>query len=82
MKNLTIFAIAFTLAASPALAVNPPLAPGRPAGIQNAQLWDNGTGMIVLAGAALIGIGVALATASNGSTPPASATVATTGTSP
>lgn len=78
--------------ASGALAdTNVPLAPGKPAGVHNAQ-FEDGNGMFVVAGAALIGITVGLATAGNG--PSASATspgggggststsTSTTGTSP
>ena len=72
------------LAAVPALAVEPPLAPGKPAGIRHAQMED-GTGMLIVAGGALVGIGIALATADNGvpgtpSTNPANPP--TTGTTP
>lgn len=41
------------------------LAPGKPAGLHNAQ-FEDGNGMFVVAGAALIGITVALATAGSG----------------
>jgi hypothetical protein len=62
-----------------------PLPAGKPAGVHQAQLED-GNGMFLVAGAALVGITIALATASNNvSTPaqtsPASST-STTGTSP
>ena len=61
------------------------LTAGKPAGLHQAQL-EGGNGMFVVAGAALIGITVALATASNdasqptGTSPVTSTT--TTGTSP
>ena len=51
-----------------------PLSAGKPAGVHQAQL-EGGNGMFVVAGAALVGITVALATASNDSSQP-------TGTSP
>jgi hypothetical protein len=58
-----------------------PLPAGEPAGVHQAQL-SNGTGMIILAGAAAIGMGIALAVSNNHSgTPPVTST-STTGTSP
>jgi hypothetical protein len=42
-----------------------PLAPGKPAGVHKAQ-FEDGTGMLVVAGAALIGITAALASSGNG----------------
>ena len=59
------------LSAAPALAEEPPLAPGKPAGVRHAQMEDD-TGMLIVAGGALVGIGIALATADNG--PQASST--------
>jgi len=67
-----------------------PLAPGRPAGVHTAQ-FERGTGMYIVAGAALIGITVALATADNGTSANStgaaggggsSSSSSTTGTSP
>lgn len=63
-----------------------PLAPGKPAGMRTAQ-FEGDTGAFVVAGAALIGITVALATAGNGvsgapNTGSASTSTSTTGTSP
>lgn len=43
-----------------------PLAPGKPAGVHKAQLMDGDRGIFLVAGAALIGITVGLATAGNG----------------
>jgi len=56
---------------------------GKPAGLQQAQL-ENGNGMFVVAGAALVGITIALATASNDASQPTATTPATstTGTNP
>jgi len=57
---------------------------GKPAGLHQAQL-EGGTGMLVVAGAALVGITVGLATASNDVSQPATTTVTsttTTGTNP
>jgi hypothetical protein len=42
-----------------------PLAPGKPAGVHNAQ-FEDGNGMLLVAGAALVGITAALATTGNG----------------
>ena len=83
-----IFAIALTLALSaPAALANTaaPLDPGKPAGVQRAQLED-GNGMLVVAGAALVGITIGLATASGDSSQPTatspSVSTSTTGTTP
>jgi hypothetical protein len=62
-----------------------PLPSGKPAGVHQAQLED-GNGMFVVAGAALVGITIALATASNDVSTPAKTSPAvstsTTGTNP
>jgi len=73
------FALAMALGASTAIAETPgPLAPGKPAGVQQAQ-QDVGQAYWILGVAGLVGIGVALATSTNGhsSTP---TTVSTTST--
>jgi len=60
---------------------------GKPAGLRQAQLED-GNGMLLVAGAALVGITIALATASNnvsqppGTSPGAGTSTSTTGTNP
>lgn len=82
MRRFLLAFLIVTLAAPDALAANPPpLAPGKPAGLRQARLED-GTGMIVVAGVALVGVAVALATAGNGSaspnTNPATSTTSTT----
>lgn len=46
------------------------LPPGKPAGLHQAQREDDGTGMLIVAGAALIGITIALATSSNNASSP------------
>jgi len=56
---------------------NTPLAPGKPAGVHNAQFMDGDKGIFLVAGAALIGIAVGLATAGDG--PSASGTGAGSG---
>lgn len=83
MKKFLYSILAVTLSASGALAANaPPLAPAKPAGVHQAQLQD-GTGMIVVAGAALVGITIALATASDGpSTPNTNPATPATNTTP
>ncbi len=53
-----------SLSAAQAVDQNTPLAVGKPAGLHQAQLED-GNGMFIVAGAALVGITIALATASN-----------------
>jgi len=59
-----------------------PLPAGKPAGLKQAQL-EGGNGMLVVAGAALIGITVGLATAGSNAAQPATTTVtSTTGTNP
>lgn len=61
------------------------LSAGKPAGLRQAQL-EGGNGMFVVAGAALIGITIGLATASGDSSQPSGTTpvtsTTTTGTSP
>ncbi len=65
-----------------------PLPAGKPAGIHRAQLDEDGNGMLLVAGAALVGIAIALATSSNdvaaapGTTPAGSVTTSSTGTNP
>jgi hypothetical protein len=43
-----------------------PLAPGKPAGVHDAQFLDGDNGIFIVAGAALVGITAALASAGNG----------------
>lgn len=60
-----------------------PLPAGKPAGLHQAQL-EGSTGMLVIAGAALAGITIGLATAGNDSSPATTTTTTTTttGTNP
>jgi len=64
-----------------------PLPAGKPAGLRQAQLED-GNGMLLVAGLALTGIAIALATTSNDvslpskTSPSSSASTSTTGTNP
>ena len=57
-------ALILPLSAAQAVERGAPLASGKPAGVHQAQL-EGGNGMFVVAGAALIGITIALATANN-----------------
>ena len=78
--------IAFQPGAWAADAVSP-LPAGKPAGLHQAQLED-GNGMLLVAGLALTGIAIALATTSNDvslpskTSPGSSASTSTTGTNP
>jgi hypothetical protein len=67
MKILTA-TLAFVLAAGPVLADTAPLAAGKPAGVQKAQL-DDGNTMLFIGAGALVAIGIVLATQGNGSGP-------------
>jgi hypothetical protein len=70
------------LIVSPALASVPPLAPGKPAGLHQARMQD-GTVMLAIGGAALVGIAIVLATAGNGpASPNTNPATSTTSTSP
>ena len=82
MKALWVTALMFALAAPSALANSSPapLPPGKPAGLQQAQL-EGGTGMLVVAGAALVGITIGLATASDSASQPTTTGPSTTSTS-
>ena len=84
MRRFGISVLAVTLFASPVFAADStPLHPGKPAGVRQADLLDGGNGMFVVAGAALVGITIALATAGNGpSTPNTNPATSTSGTSP
>jgi len=77
---ISSLAISSSLFLSNAWAAEPPLPAGKPAGLRQAQL-EGGNGMFVVAGAALIGITVGLATAGSGPQP-TTTTISTTGTSP
>ena len=84
-----IFAAAMTLALSvPAASANStvPLDAGKPAGIRQAQL-EGDRGILVVAGAALVGISIGLAVSGDsgsqpGTTTTSSATTSTTSTTP
>ena len=75
MRRFVIPVLIVTLSASPVLAgSSASLQPGKPAGLRQAELLDGGNGMFAVAGAALVGITIALATAGNGPTTPNTAT--------
>jgi len=59
MRTLSSFVIAIGMLAAPVAGAEP-LAPGKPAGVQKAQL--SGRDWAVLGGIAALGIGVAIAT--------------------
>ena len=84
MRRFAIPVLIVTLSASPVLAeTSAPLQPGKPAGVRKAELLDGGNGMFVVAGAALVGITIALATAGDGpTTPNTNPATSTSGTSP
>lgn len=63
-------ALILSLSAVQAAELNAPLASGKPAGLHQAQLED-GNGMFLVAGAAVVGIAVALATAGDPAGAPA-----------
>jgi hypothetical protein len=82
MKAFCVLTLVLTLAlATPAAVASTavPLAPGKPAGLRQAQLEDD-NGIWIVAGAALVGIGIALAVADNNSSSPVATTPATTST--
>ena len=85
MKTLLVTALTLALMAPALAGTAVPLDPGKPAGVHQAQLLDGGNGMLVVAGAALVGIGIGLATASGDASQPTTTgptSTSTTGTSP
>ena len=86
MKLALMISSVLFLSLSNAQATEPgaTLSAGKPAGVRQAQLLDGGNGMFLVAGAALVGITIALATASNDSSQPTATTpvTSTTGTNP
>jgi hypothetical protein len=77
-------ALLITALSAPAVfaAPNVPLTPGKPAGVRQAQ--EDGRTMLLVAGAALVGIGVALSISNGGNnaTTTSTSSVSTTGTTP
>jgi hypothetical protein len=84
MRMRTVgIALLITFLSAPAVfaAPNAPLAPGKPAGVRQAQ--EDGRTMLLIAGAALVGIGIALSISDGGnSATTATSSVSTTGTTP
>jgi hypothetical protein len=72
MRNFCIAMVAAGLVFAPAAWAHP-LAPGKPAGVHQAQMWDNGTTMIVI-GVAVAAAAIAVAASSGGSGGPTSVT--------
>ncbi len=82
MKTFLVTALTLALSAPAALASTAaPLDPGKPAGVHQAQLLDGSNGILVVAGAALVGIGIGLATASDNASQPTTTGSTTTSTS-
>ena len=86
MKTILATVLALALSAPGALAGNTdPLAPGKSAGLHQAQFEDRND-MLIVAGAALVGIGIALAVTGDSSAPmattPAATSTSTTSTAP
>jgi hypothetical protein len=82
MKLLSAALAALAIAITPALAGSDNLAAGKPAGIHAAQMGDGNT-MLLIGGAALVAVGVVLATQGNGSGPTSQVnTVTTSATNP
>jgi len=76
MRNLCIAAATAGLVLSPVLspaAWADPLSPGKPAGVHQAQRWDNGTTMIII-GVGVAAAAIAIAVSSNNSGGPTSVT--------
>ena len=81
--SISSLVVSSVLLLSNAWAAPAPLPAGKPAGIKQAQREEGGTGMLAVAGAALIGITVGLATAGGDDVTATTTTVtSTTGTSP
>ncbi len=76
MRALT--AVLLSIALTGSAFAETPLAPGKPAGVQNAQI-ESGT-LILVGGAAIVAAGIAIAVSNdnNGSTPATTTTTATT----
>jgi hypothetical protein len=82
MRKLCALVIGISMIAAP-LAWAEPLAPGKPAGVHNAQM--TGKEWLILGGIAAVGIGVAIATSGGRSSNPGSQAISvqtTSATSP
>jgi hypothetical protein len=72
MRNICTAAVAAGLILAPAAWADP-LSPGRPAGVHQAQRWDNGTTMIII-GVAVAAAAIAVAASSGNSGGPTTMT--------
>jgi hypothetical protein len=83
MRNFGTAVLITALCASTALAApGGALAPGKPAGVRQAQ-EENGHTMLIIAGVTLVGVGIGLAVSGNGNNAsPTPTTSAPTGTTP
>ena len=68
MRNLVAALLSISLMASAALAAGDTgLAPGKPAGVKQAQDWESDrTALILIAGIVVAGVAIGLGTSSNG----------------
>lgn len=81
MRRSVAVVLALGLAASPAFAADGALVPGKPAGVQQANLAAPG---LIVAGVVIVGIGVMVAVLSDSknNSPTVAVTTSSTGTSP
>jgi hypothetical protein len=77
MKAITAALIATTMSASAACADPAVLAPGKPAGVHNAQM---GSSLLILTGIGIAAVGIALAVSAGNAHGPTTATTTATGT--
>ena len=84
MKLPFLISCALILPLSTALAAEKatPLPAGKPAGVKQAQLFDDKNAMFIVAGAALVGIGVGLAVSSDDNSPAPVTTTSAPSTTP
>jgi len=84
MKLPFLISCALILPLSTALAVEKatPLPAGKPAGVKKAQLLDDSNAMYVVAGVALVGIGIGLAVSSDDNSPAPVTTTSAPSTTP
>lgn len=73
MKNSICLGLSLALCTTSAFAASTALAPGKPAGVQQAQTWDTNTTMIIGA-VALAGIGIGIAASAGNAGGPTTST--------
>jgi hypothetical protein len=73
MKKAACFAVSLALCSTSAFASSSAMAPGKPAGVHEAQSWDTNTTMVVGA-LALTGLAIALAVSVNNAGGPTTST--------